>query len=150
MMANMSVSREVAAPPEQVFARAADFANAPRIFESILAVEMLGPEPVGTGTRFRETRRMFGREATEEMEVVAFEPPRRYALAAENHGARYESTLLCEPIAGGTKVTLVFAVQPLTFMARLMGLLTRPMIKAMAKACAKDLDDLAASFEKAA
>ena len=52
-------------PLDDAFAFVSDFANAPKRIKSILRVNVLTPGPVGVGTRFTETRVMFGREATE-------------------------------------------------------------------------------------
>jgi hypothetical protein len=57
----------VAAPPDIAFAAAIDVSNWPRFISGIQSVAVLTPGPVATGTRFLETRVMFGRQATEEM-----------------------------------------------------------------------------------
>lgn len=144
-MVGVTIEKVIQAPRERVFAVAADFANAASTIRAILRVEMLSKGPVGKGTRFRETRKVFGREATEEMTVVEFVPPERYVLGAESHGCRYRSTLTFAPAAGGTRVTMSFAAEPLTLVAKVLGFLMRPMFKSMAKECAKDLDDLEAA-----
>jgi len=143
----MTVRERIAAPPERVFVVASDFANAAKTIEGILRVEMLTPGPVGVGTRFRETRKMFGKEASEEMTVAELEPPRRYVLLAESHGARYRSELRFEPQDAGTEVVMTFRGEPLTVVAKVMAALMKPMMKSMAKHCAKDLTDLKRSIE---
>lgn len=148
-MFGFSVDRHVAAPPEVVFARAADFRRAPEFVSAIVKMEILTSGPVGAGTRFRETRMMFGREATEEMTVTAFEPPKRYTLSAESHGSRYHTELSFVPDGQGTRMTMTFQGTPVTLMARVMSVLMRPMMKGVAKACAKDLDDIKTAIERA-
>jgi hypothetical protein len=61
---------------------------------------------VAVGTRFRETREMFGRKATEEMTVAEIEPPRRLVLTAFNHGTAYRVEHLLTAESAGTRVTL--------------------------------------------
>jgi hypothetical protein len=148
-MKPLHVREHIEAPCEQVFARAADFARAPETITAIKKIEMLTPGPTRVGTRFRETRVMFGREATEEMEVVAFEPPRRIALGAESCGCRYHSELRFTPAAGGgTDVEMTFVGTPLTLFAKIVGGLMLPLMKkAMVKACGQDLRDLKAAVE---
>jgi carbon monoxide dehydrogenase subunit G len=146
-MFGFTVDRHVAAPPDVVFARASDFRRAPETIAAIVKMEMLTDGPVRVGTRFRETRVLFGRAATEEMTVTALEPPKRYTLAAESHGSRYHTELSFAPDGQGTRVTMTFAATPVTFMARVMSVLMRPMMKSMVKMCAKDLDDLKAAIE---
>jgi hypothetical protein len=147
-MFGFTVDRHIAAPPDVVFARATDFGHAPEVITAIVRMEILTSGPVGAGTRFRETRMMFGREATEEMTITAFEPPKGYTLSAESHGSRYLTELSFAPDGQGTRMTMTFTGTPVTFMARVMSVLMRPMMKSVIKMCAKDLDDIKAAIER--
>lgn len=146
-MKTLNVSQVVAAPPDVVFRAATDFAGAPGRIRAIKRVKVLTEGPVRVGTRFEETREMFGREATETMEVTSLDPPRSYVLGAESHGCRYRSELRFEPEGSGTRVTMSFAAEPLTFFSKVMGVLMAPMAKKIAQECGRDLDDLAAHCE---
>ncbi len=147
-MIQFSTRRFVAAPPERVFALASNFADAPAVVPAIKRVEMLTPGPVRIGTKFRETRVMFKKEATETMEVTAFDPPRSYRLGCTSCGCRYESVFLFSPKDEGTDVELSFTAEPLTFLAKVMSFLMRPMVKSMGKMCAQDLESLALAAER--
>lgn len=148
-MKSVSITKHIAAPCEAVFARAADFPRAAEHVRGITRVEMLTEGPVGMGTRFRETRVMFGREASEVMEVTAFEPSKRYVVEAESCGCHYRSEFRFKPSGNGTDMEMVFGAQPLTWMAKIMGILMAPMMKKMVLGCVvKDLDDIAASFDR--
>ena len=70
----------IAAPPDVVFATMADIARWPEFIGGIERVELLTDGPVRVGTRFRETRTMFGRSASEEMTVAELAPPHRFVL----------------------------------------------------------------------
>src|SRR5688500_12459284 len=107
-MFGFSVDRHIDAPPDVVFARASDFRRAPETISAIVKMDILTSGPVGAGTRFRETRVLFGREATEEMTVTVFEPPKRYTLDAESHGSRYHTELSFTPDGQGTRLTMTF------------------------------------------
>lgn len=140
------------APPDEVFAIASDVSQWAERITAIQKVEVLTGGPIGVGTRFRETRRMFGKEASEEMEFAEFDPPRGYVLVAESHGARYRSGHRFEPVdpaapERGTKLTMFFTATPQTFAARLMGFLMKPLLKGMVKQCSQDLHDLKRSIE---
>ena len=69
-MTSFEVSTVISASPERVFALFTDLAHAPDNIRAIKKLELLTPGPMCMGTRFRETRVMFGKEATEEMEVI--------------------------------------------------------------------------------
>lgn len=142
-MSDLEISERIDAPIDRVFYIASDFPNMAEHIEAINKVEMLTEGPVGAGTRFRETRTMFGREATEEMEVAIFEPPTRYAVKAESHGSRYWSEWLFSEVDGETEVKMTFDATPVSFFAKVMSVLMRPMMKkALSEMCSTDLRDL--------
>ncbi|NOT00066.1 MAG: hypothetical protein HOP29_05520 [Phycisphaerales bacterium] len=146
-MAGFTITRHIAAGPETVFERASDFHHAPQVIPAIVRVEMLTDGPVRVGTRFRETRMMFKREATETMEVLEFERPHRYLLGMESCGCRYRTEFRFTPNGQGTNVQMQFDGRPLTFFAKVMSVLMKPMMKSLAKMVEKDLDDLKAAIE---
>ena len=147
-MATFSIRRTIAAPPERVFALATDFANLPQVMPAIRRVEVLTPGPIGPGTQIRETRVMFGREASEVMTLSELDPPRGYVLSCESCGCRYRTEMRLSPQGqGGTEVELRFSAVPLTFVGKLLAVLMRPMLAMCAKQTAKDLEALCAAAE---
>ncbi|MFE8941874.1 SRPBCC family protein [Streptomyces sp. NPDC007872] len=165
------VERRVAASPGRVWEAITDLPGLPRVLTGVRKVEVLTPGGFGVGTRWRETRRMLGREATEEMTVTACEPPDRYVTVADSHGMHYVSELTLTPdgtgsAPGGTGTTpggtgstpggTGSTVLRMTFSARpahgrapgvLGRLLARFGAKAVARALAKDLADIANAVE---
>jgi len=146
-MVEVTVGVWIAARNESVFALLSDVAGAAERIKGISHVELLTPGPVGIGTRFRETRKMFGREASETMEFVAFDPPRGYTLHAESCGSRYTTTFHCTPADGGTQVTATFLAQPVSLVARLLQPLMRSMMGTMTKCLREDLEDIKRAAE---
>ncbi len=148
-MSEVTLKQHIQAPIDEVFARATDFPNAANVIRGIEKLEMLTDGPVGTGTSFRETRVMFGKEATEDMTVQRFEPPRLYTLFAASHGSEYLSTYTLTERDGGTDLEWHFEATPVSFFAKVMSfLLAKMMRKTILKECSKDLDDLRAAIEK--
>lgn len=142
-----AIKRHVSATPEHVFGVATDFRRAPEFIRGIKKVEVLTEGPVGVGTRFRETRMMFKREATEEMVVSVFEPPTRYTLESESCGCRYHSEFHFTRTGSGTDMEFRFDAQPLSMMAKILSILFRPMMKGVIKMIENDLDDVKAAAE---
>lgn len=149
-MSAVKTSTTVQAPIETVFQVAADFPNAPERISGIKRVEMLTSGPIGVGAKFRETREFMKKEATEEMEVTGFDPPRSYTLTCLSHGCKFVSTFLFEPEAGGTKMTLEFLSAPQTFAAKLMAPLAWLMHGMVKKCIEQDMADIKVAAEKAA
>lgn len=139
----IACSEHVNAPVERVFAVASDPRHAADVISAITKMEVLTEGPVGVGTRFRETRVMFGKEATEQMEFTAFDPPWSYTLVADSHGCHYTSTFRFRPEGAGTRVDFEFSGDAHSFGARVMSALMGPLMKGtMRKMLAKDLGEL--------
>lgn len=146
----VTVERRIAAPAAPVWEALTDIEGSPRVLSGVERVEMLSEGPFGVGTRWRETRRMLGKEATEEMYVTASEPPKRYVAEADSRGVHYVSEFLLTPGKDdATTVRLSFGsvVEKRGAAAVLGKLLGGIGSKAVAKALAKDLDDVAAAVE---
>ena len=148
-MQDVEVRRNVAAPVERVWAVTTDLAGSPEVVRGIEAVEVLTPGEFGVGTRWRETRTMFGRSATEEMTVTAVEPQRSYTTEAVRPGVRYVSTVAVAPAGDGSELTLTFGARPTSTVTRVLGAVTGPLgRRAVARALEKDLADLASAAER--
>jgi hypothetical protein len=132
-MGQIIVETTITAEPERVFAALSDFPHAAERIPGITAIEMLTDGPVGIGTRFRETRRMFGKEATEAMEVTAFEPGRSYVLEAVSCGCRYRTKVSCAAAGPATTVRMATETTPLSAVAKVtapvMGLLMKGVFR---------------------
>ena len=149
-MPSIAITKEIEAPLDRVFATFIDFKNCPGTIDGIERIEMLTDGPVGVGTRFRETRTMFKREATEEMQIIAFEAPRSYRLGCDSCGARYETEFRFTADDSATRVDVQVTIQPLTFFAKLMSPLGWMMSGMLRKCVEKDIDDLKAALERSA
>ena len=142
-MDQITASKHFSAPLETVWEVMADLENAADRIQAIVKLEILTDGPVGQGTRFRETRIMFKKEATEEMEITAWSPPNSYTTEADGCGCHYTTVINCEGDGDGTKVTISMSIVPTSTFGKIMGALMGWMMKgAGAKAFAKDLEDL--------
>ncbi|GGR68028.1 hypothetical protein GCM10010282_71050 [Streptomyces roseolus] len=144
------VERRVAASPGRVWESITDLPDLPRVLSGVQRVEVLTEGGFDVGTRWRETRKMLGKEATEEMTVTECEPPDRYVTVADSHGMRYVSELsLRAEGPGGSVLRMAFSARPADGRRQnlLARLLARFGAKAVSKALAKDLDDIARAVE---
>ncbi len=141
-MATYIFKRHIDAQPEVVFQLASDFARLAETIQGIEKTTMLTEGPVGVGTRFRETRVLFGKEATQELEVAAFDEPHGYTVDCESCGLRYRAAYHFGGDIAGTHVRLEVDCQPVTWMAKLMSPLSRLMMRPRIKCIEADLEDL--------
>jgi uncharacterized protein YndB with AHSA1/START domain len=108
----VKVATTIAASLERVFDLFIDVEHAAAHVSSIRSVAMLTPgRPFALGTRWRETREVFGGRDSAEMEVTAFERNRTYTITHHKAGVRIETVFAFEPNADGTAVSIEFAVQ---------------------------------------
>lgn len=148
-MPSLHVTRSIAVTPDVAWTVFTDLAQSAERLTAVNAVEVLTPGEFGLGTRWRETRTMFGREATEEMKVTAVDPGRSYTADAESHGSHYVSRFDFTPTPNGTDVRFSFSSESHGVM-RFVGSVMWPMLKGkMTKELRRDLDDLAAYCERA-
>ncbi|HYH12413.1 MAG TPA: SRPBCC family protein [Thermomicrobiales bacterium] len=149
---SVTVTRTIDAPLETVWDVATDVERMPERMSAITEVEVLeGGTPFDAGTRWRETRTMMRREATEEMEVTAMDRHRRYVVEADNSGVHYVSTFTFTPVgANRTEVAMTFTGEPTGSQNILMRLIGKLGLRVVRKSLERDIDDLATAAESAA
>ncbi len=147
-MSETRIDTVINAPPEACFAVFSDLETLDTRISAISKVEILTQGPMALGTRWRETRTMFGREATEEMTISEFDPPRAYAATAASHGAEYYSRFDFAAEGDGTRVTMTFRSKPVSLVAKVMGwFLAGAMAKTIVKSVTADMEDLKRAIE---
>lgn len=151
MAMRIVASERISAPTSVVFSVMSDFAGAAGRIRGIRKIEMLTDGPVGKGTRFRETRIVFGEEATETMEVIDFQPGRSYTLGSTSGGSEYRAVMSVRPAGAGSEIEMEFRGRPLTLPAKFMGFLMGWMVRGVCEKMVKqDLADIKAAAEVAA
>ena len=137
------VQQNINAAPEVVFAASTNIEAWPEYFSGIKRVDIATEGPVGVGTTFRETRIMMKREATEEMMITAFDPPREYVVESDSCGSHFHTSVRMHPGREGTCMELEMVTRPMTLVAWLMAPIALMMKGLMKKLIARDLKDLA-------
>lgn len=148
MGVSLRLTTKVNAPIERVFDVYSDLRRAPERASGIKSLEVLTEGPVGVGTKFRETRVLFGREATEQMEITEFRRNEMYAVECTSCGTHYRSEFEFRPEGGATLVAMSFDGRPVTKTARILGLVMGALMKgACRRAMEQDLNDLKKAAE---
>jgi carbon monoxide dehydrogenase subunit G len=143
-MQGIAVHATTTGTPDAVWSLITDLEGSPSVVSGIDAIEVLTPGPFAVGTTWRETRTMFGRQATEEMTVTGLDPGRSYTVEASSHGMHYVSTLTLTSEGSRTRIAMSFDGRPLSLGAKVLGAITGWMAtKATTKALQQDVDDLA-------
>ncbi|MBD8505013.1 SRPBCC family protein [Hoyosella sp. G463] len=107
----MDITRHINAPVGRVWRIITDLDNAADVLDGITRIERLSGDGYEVGTRWRETRKMLGREASEEMWVTEVEAPHRTVVAAGHGSVSYETEFQLADSDGGTAVTMRFSAR---------------------------------------
>ena len=140
----MSTSIEIFKPKDAVWPAITDIGESSKMISSIMKIEILDKPKTGiVGLKWRETRIMFGKEATEVMWVTDSVENEYYCTRAESHGSVYISRLSLIESKGVSTLTMSFAGEPQTFIAKLLSaIMSKFMKNSMVKELKKDLNDI--------
>jgi carbon monoxide dehydrogenase subunit G len=139
----------IQAPKEAVWGTVPDIENAAKRISAIESVEVLEKPKRGmVGFKWKETRTMMGKTATEIMWVTEAVEQEFYKTRAESHGAIYTSSIELKEKNGETELTMRFNGQPVTLFAKIFSACLGFMfVGASKKALNKDLQDIKAAVE---
>ncbi len=146
----VTVETEINAPRADVWRLVTDIENAGTTINAIEDLDILErPETGIVGLKWRETRTMFGKTATEIMWITDAVEGSHYKTRAESHGSVYETLIELHDQDGRTRLAMTFEGKPQSFGAKIMWGLTGFIFKrATRKALAKDLADIKRTLEQ--
>lgn len=147
-MSTIVIEKHINAPVERVYAVMTDLERWPETISAITKIEKLTEGPLQNGTRFKESRVMFGKEHAETMTFEDVRPGRGYTLTAQSCGVRYASVHSLTPEKGTTRLRLELSCTPVSLGAKIISPIMGVMMKGtMKKMIAKDFDDVARACE---
>ena len=146
----VAIDHEVAAPVSRVFAIFSDIPKLADRIEAITKVEMLTEGPMGKGSRWRETRIVMKKAATEEMWYSEFHTDKSYTIRGESMGSVFLTTFTFRESNGKTHVRAEMVATPQTVMAKLLSPLTLLTKGMMRKCLTGDLEVLGVVAESGA
>ena len=130
-MVDVLTEIEIRRPRDEVFAFAADPANAPAWYKNIKAVEWQTSPPAEIGSRIQFRAQFLGRRLDYTYEVRELQPGRRFVMATAHGPFPMETTYTWEDAPdGATKMTLRNRGEPSGFAAVTAPVITRAMRKA--------------------
>jgi carbon monoxide dehydrogenase subunit G len=148
-MSELSVSRDVSVSPEELWGLITDLDRSPNVISAVTSVERLD-DGAGfeVGTKWRETRLIFGRESTEVLEVTEMDQGRSYTVEADSGGAHYRSVITVEPAPAGSTITITFGAEAAGAVSKVLaGTIGRLFDGGTRQALVQDLDDIAVVAE---
>jgi uncharacterized protein YndB with AHSA1/START domain len=134
--------KTIAAPADRVFAAMTQTDEVKQWMPNLVAFEPLTDGPLRAGSQWRETRKMFGKAASEVFEVTSFHPPKHLALRVDgtkgsSKKGEYRFDYQLAPQGANTELTMRGEIRVDGWFSTLMAKL---FAKTFIAACAKDLD----------
>jgi hypothetical protein len=106
------------------------------------------PEDTLIGFKWKESRVLFGKEATETIWITDYKKNSFYQTRAESHGSIYISKLSIEIVGDKTSLVMSFSAEAQTTIVKVMSFCLGFLMKgAMKKALLKDLTDIKTHLE---
>ena len=148
-MIRIPIAVTVKAPPSVVWSLITDIEGAPDTISGIDRIEVLERPAEGIlGLRWRETRTLYGKSATETMWITEVDEGSSYATEARSHGSLYRTEVRVTEIQGGTRLEMEFSARALTRAARIMAVLLGWLVtRSVRKALRQDLEDIRRAAE---
>ena len=148
-MFEATISRDVAAPVEKVWAVLIDLDRAPDVVTAITSVERLDESHgFDVGTKWRETLEFSGRQARQTQEVTALDPGRSYTVDSYNKRSHYSTTLELAPRGDDSTVRMTFTSVPNSVFGTIGGATVGRLFRGMTRrALEEHLADLATAAE---
>jgi len=132
----------IPAPKAKCFEAFSDLNGLADLVSAITEIKILTPGEIGVGTKFRETRVMFGKESSEVMEITLFERGSHIREEAFSGGMHYISDWRFTESDGQTSVSITFCIQAQTFLAKLMKPMFLFMSGSFKKAFVTDMEEM--------
>ena len=120
-MSTVTVEQSINAPHHVVFDAISNIQRQPEINPDVVAVEFLGAQTVGAGTRFRETRRMGRKTRDFDLEITEFAAERGHMrTVCDFDGVTWDTTMTVTPAEGGSLLRMTMHARAHSFGKRLM------------------------------
>lgn len=147
---NITVDVEIDSPKSKVWAAITDIENCIDMISGITALKVLHkPEEGLIGLKWTETRKMFGKEATETMWITECKTQEYYCTRAENCGAIYSTKIMVAQTDNKTLLTMNFSDSSDSIFVKMMSSIMAFFIKkSMIKMLEKDLSEIKSFVEK--
>jgi hypothetical protein len=141
---------EIARPREIVWAAITDIEKWTSMVTSIIDIRILNRPAHGlVGLKWEETRRMFGRQATETLWVTDSVENEYYCSRAESHGSVYKTRFSLRDLGDRTLLSISFSVESRTPLVKTVSSCMAPFIRStVINALHRDLDDIRDQLEK--
>lgn len=149
MSIRFEVKRTFQVSQQKAYTGLLDLESAKQWMQGLVRIERLDEGAMHVGSEWKETRKMFGTEASEHFEVVELHEPDKIVLRCDGTKGttgkgEFIFTYTITSLGDHSEVILEGEINGITGMSKIFGKL---MAGAFKKACVKDLDALKSYLE---
>ncbi|MBH0071950.1 MULTISPECIES: SRPBCC family protein [unclassified Pseudoalteromonas] len=141
---NITVAVIINGPKRKVWAAITDIENSANMLSGIIDVKIIEKPPQGlVGLKWLETRKIFGKAASETMWITEAVTNEYYCTRAENGGAVYTTKLSLTAAEPSTCLTMTFSDRSESIWVKMISAVIGFFLKSsMRKMLKKDLDEI--------
>jgi len=144
------VKRTAKLPKQKVYEGLLDLDEAENWMQGFVGIQRLDHGPMKVGSQWKESRKMFGKEASEHFEVVELNEPNKIMLRCDGTKGttgkgEFVYTYTLTSLDDHTEIALNGEINGLTGLTKIFGKMISGTFK---KACVKDLDALIHHLQK--
>ncbi len=147
---NIVVDIDIEKPKEIVWSAITDIENWSQMISGIIKLKIVNkPEEGIVDLRWKETRRMFGKEASETMWITDAVENEYYCTRAESHGSVYTTKISLHEAENNTRLSMAFSAEAQSFLLKIVSACMGFFVKgSMTKLIRKDLEDIKTFVEQ--
>jgi len=140
----VKVSIEIKSSKEKIWQAITDIESSKKMIKGIKTIEILEkPANRIVGLKWKETREIFGKEATEIMWITDAVEGEFYKTRAESHGNVYITTVQIDPLEKNYELSMELESTAQGFISQIMTVIVGFLFKRMTvKAMGEDLKDI--------
>ncbi|MFC0273442.1 SRPBCC family protein [Metabacillus herbersteinensis] len=150
MSIRFETKRTIGVSKQKVYTGLLDLDSAKHWMQGLVGIDRLDDGPLRVGSQWKETRKMFGKEASEHFEVVELNEQDKIVLRCDGTKGttgkgEFLFTYILSSLDDHTEITLYGEINGLTGLSKFFGKMMAGVFK---KACVKDLNALKSYMEK--
>ena len=145
----LAIDKEIHSTREMVWKVITDIENSADTISGINEIEILNkPKDTLVGLKWKETRTIFGKSATETMWITEAGENNYYKTRAESNGAIYQTILKLSEKENTTVLTMQFSTEAISLKGKIMAFIFGRMLsKSMKGLIENDLTDIKTTVE---
>jgi uncharacterized protein YndB with AHSA1/START domain len=127
-MTTISYSIFIKAPPEKVFPFVGDLLRHPEWTTDEMRMEVVSPGAIGVGSQYRSSAKFKGFTIVDELQVLEYEPPTRFAFRVRDIAGRLNHQFVLHSQSDGTLVERSVLIEEKSLFTKIYHGIVMPML----------------------